>query len=555
MLTIREALELPVFATSTLVAGQAGLENPIRWVHIVDIPDTHYEWRKQGVLLLTAGYGLKDRPEGQKALIPTLVKKGFAGMVLSTGYYFDHAPEVIRQAADEMGFPVIEAPPELLFIDVTEAVLERIISRQYRLLQQSTEIYTRLTELVLQGADLTGLAETLASLLQRSITIENPYFHVLAAAKVGPVDSARETSVAQGRTSPEVVRLLHDEGIYAQLLEQMGPVYVRPMPHLGMAMERFVAPILVDREIHGYIWIIAGSHPLTERDEMAIRHGATVAALILFKELAVREAEETRRGDFLQQLLSGDRSAAAFLEEARRLQYKAERPHQLLLIRDSIPTGDNTRTLLDFVSAWVQKKQLPALLVRRDQNIILVLESDQVKTGQQIAQTLLQAFNHPRQNLLIGVGQVYRGNGEPHNDIQRSYEEAQEAVQIARALGQEKGVISFAELGLLHWLYHLPPDKRENNRYLGHIQTLAQYDLERGTELVKTLELYLDHGGTLVSTAQALFVHRNTLLHRLERIQELCPVDLHDPIQRLNLHAAAKCHRLQQNALNDEGNS
>lgn len=552
MLTIREALEFPVFAHCTLVAGQAGLDNKIQWVHIVDIPDTHYEWRKQGVLLLTAGYGLRDRPEGQQALIPTLVKKGFAGMVLSTGFYFDHAPPVIRDMGDALGFPVIEAPPELLFIEVTEAILERIISRQYRLLQQSTEIYTRLTELVLQGATLSDLAETLASLLQRSITIEDTYFHVLAAAQYGPVDLARETSIACGRTTPEVARRLHDEGIYAQLLAQMGPVHVSPMPHLGMTMERFVAPILVDREIHGYIWIIAGSHPLTERDEMAIRHGATVAALIIFKELAVREAEETRRGDFFQQLLSGDRSAAAFLAEARRLQYKVERPHQLLLIREGDPHNSPSRSLLDVIAAWLREKQLPALLVRRDRNIVLVVESEQSQTGSQIAQTLAHDLNHPRQKLLVGVGQVHRSNGGQATDIQHSYEEAQEAIRIAHALGQTQGVITFAELGLLHWLYHLPPEKQADNVYLAHLHTLAAYDQERGTELVKTLEQYLDHGGTLVGTAQALFVHRNTLLHRLERIQELCPVDLHDPMVRLNLHAAAKYFRLSQHPRSEE---
>lgn len=65
MLTLREALEMPVFATAQVVAGHAGLDNEIRWVHIVEIPDAHYQWKRRGVLLLTAGYGLRDAPQRQ----------------------------------------------------------------------------------------------------------------------------------------------------------------------------------------------------------------------------------------------------------------------------------------------------------------------------------------------------------------------------------------------------------------------------------------------------------------------------------------------------------
>jgi hypothetical protein len=98
--------------------------------------------------------------------------------------------------------------------------------------------------------------------------------------------------------SPEVTKRLLETGIYQQLLTKMRAVRVEPMPDLGMTMERIVAPIMVEREIHGYIWIISGSRPLTELDEMAIRHRATVAAFLIFKEQAVRKqgGRETTRG-------------------------------------------------------------------------------------------------------------------------------------------------------------------------------------------------------------------------------------------------------------------
>jgi purine catabolism regulator len=544
MLTIHEALQLPVFTHCQVVAGHSGLDNQIQWVHIVDIPDTTYAWQRKGVLLLTAGYGLRDNPESQKKLIPILVKQGFAGMVLSTGYYFDHTPQVILESADASGFPVIEAPPNLLFIEITETVLERIISRQYTLLQQSTKIFTQLTNLVLEGVNLDGLAQVLADLIGRSITIEDTRFRVLAAAQHGPVAEARNRSIRDGQTPAELAQHLREAGIYDTLLEQKEPLHVPPMPEMGMLMERFVTPIIAGREIHGYIWIIAGDHPLTQLDEMAIQHGAIVAALILFKEIAVQKAEEKLKGDFLDQLLRGEYETAQFSEQARQLNFQVNQPHQVLLIAGLKETKAATRSLVNEITNWFRRQRLFPLIAWRDPYLVLILENGVAKQGKTVAAKLAETIFPPTEQLLIGAGGAYESSNSSQNNIRRSYQEAEEAVRIALALNTEKGVVAFYELGLLHWLYQLSPETQADNIYLTYIQELRTYDQERDAELVKTLETYLEHGGALVDTAQALFIHRNTLLHRLERIESLCQIDLRHPLQRLNLFAAVKSYRM-----------
>lgn len=544
MLTLREALELPVFAGAQLVAGHAGLENQIRWVHIVDIPDAHYEWRRAGVLLLTAGYGLRADPERQAALVPKLVEQGFSGLVLSTGHYFESSPEIILEKADALGFPVIETPPDLLFIEVTEAVLEQIISRQFHLLQQSTQIHAGLTDLVLKGGDLNELAATLAGFLQRSITIEDPSFYVLAAARSGPVDAARKRSVSRGRTTPEVAQRLIEHGIYDRLLQSMAPLRVPPMPDLGMDMERIVAPIIVDREIHGYIWIIAGDHPLTDLDEMAISRAATIAALIIFKEQAVRHAEDALRGDFFEQLLAGSFSSSAFLEQARRFDLRLDRAYRILVIHAQPQTGGIIPSIYPKIDSWLRSKAEITLLIPREDHLVLVMESNPSHPAGRLASELAADLSHPACRLLVGVGGQFEVKDDQVGDIQASYAGAREAVHIALALGQEDGVVRFDQLGVLHWLYHLPPEVRAENQYLLLLDKLASYDADHGAQLVKTLEAYLDHGGSLIETAESLYIHRNTLIHRLERIEQLLQLDLKQPIQRLNLHVALKSARL-----------
>lgn len=548
MLTIAEALKLSVFSSSRLVAGKTGISNEINWVHIVDVPNAEFSYERQGVLLLTSGFGLRDNPEEQASLIPRLVEKGFAGIVLSIGYAFSKTPDSMLANANELNFPIIEAPRELLFIDVTEAILERIVNRQYALLQESNKIYDQLTELVLQGKDLNALATTLSNVLKRSITIEDPTFRCVASAQYGPIDIARERSISTGRTSPEMAQHLLESGIYAKLLQRMGPMRVLPMPEMGMTMERFVAPIIVDRQIHGYIWIIAGGRPLTELDELAISHGATVAALFLFKEQAVHEAEEALRGDFFEQLLRGQERTTTFQELARRFSYRLNVPHQILFIYGSLKAGGNLRYVEEQLQHWLQESYITAAFaVWRTDHLVLVYESDSNQTGKQLAERLVKAVSYPACRLLVGVGNLFEhSNPQEAGGIRQSYGQAREAVEIGRALGKTEGIMTFAELGLLHWLYHLPPEAHTGNSFLQYVEKLMAYDQARNSDLTITLEAYLDFGGALTETSQTLYIHRNTLLRRLERIQEICLLDLRDPLIRTNLHVALKGYRLRK---------
>lgn len=543
MLTIHEALELSVFDQCQLVAGEGGLDNQIQWVHIVDLPHTDFLYDRRGVLLLTAGYGWRETSEDWSRLIQQLSTEGYAGMVLSTGYYFDEAPVELREAANDRNFPVIESPKELMFIEITKTVLERLVNLQYALLRQSNQIHQQLTELVLRGGGLSALATNLADILNRSVTIESPSFRVLANANIGEIDGARHHSVTRGRTPPEIAQRMLEAGIYDKLLQRMGPMHVLPRPDLGMTLERYVAPIIVDREIYGYIWMLAGEEALTELDKLALGHAATVAALIMFKEKAVQEAEAALRGDFLEQLLRGDTQGAGFTEQARRLGFRPGQTHQVLLISGVVRAGSSIQPLQQDVRNWLHQRNFNhSLLIQRDNQLVLIIEKRDGRRGRNVAEGIIRDLNHPAGKLLISIGQPAQGN------LRHSYETAQEALRIAVGMGKSEGISDFDELGVLHWLYHLPSDARNGNVYLSYIKTLASFDGERKTELLKTLETYLEQGGSLVDTSQLLYIHRNTLLNRLDRIKKLLNLDLRDAHHRLNLFVAIKSYRLHQNS-------
>jgi purine catabolism regulator len=80
------------------------------------------------------------------------------------------------------------------------------------------------------------------------------------------------------------------------------------------------------------------------------------------------------------------------------------------------------------------------------------------------------------------------------------------------------------------------------------MQPLANYDSENRGSLVKTVQAYFDHHGNISQTAESLFVHRNTLLYRMDRVQELTGIQLEQANMRLALHLALKLWQLRSDA-------
>src|ERR671932_580446 len=160
MLTVREVLgDLDV----EVLAGEANLDVPVRWVHISELRDPT-PWLSGGELLLTTGMAL-DSPKRQREFIATLADHGLAGVGLGTGFKHEAVPPALIEAARERGFPLFEVPYELPFIALTEQAFTRLVNEQYALLQRSIAAQERLQRIVLSERGLDAIVGALATLI------------------------------------------------------------------------------------------------------------------------------------------------------------------------------------------------------------------------------------------------------------------------------------------------------------------------------------------------------------------------------------------------------
>lgn len=533
MYTVGDALQLEVFKGCRVVAGQMGLKRPIRWVHAIDVPDAP-NWLRGGELVLTTALSLAKDTASRQAFVRALDAKNVAGLLISIGEFIERVPQEMIAAADELSLPIIEAPWELHLVDVSEPINSRIVNQQFVLLQRASQIHRRLTELVLDGGGLPELARTLAELVERAVTIEAPDFQLLAYAEWGQSDPAREESISQMRTPPALIAELERRGDLAQLRAARQPIHVAPTPAAGMTMERIIAPIVVGGELYGYTWLIADARPLGELDRMAIESAATIAALMMLREQTIQETENRLKGDFLVRLLQGSfEDGGALLYQGEQFSLDFRQPHQVLAIGRgaacATPASDLMRQLLSRAVGH-------NVLMGPFGNDIVAL----VEQSTSNIKTLARKFAAIHPDVWIGIGRVV----EDPLSLRLSYDQAREAMDIARQMKSEQRILSFDELGYLHLLYHAPVDDAGYDIFSQKIQQLAVQG--RSKELLVTLETYLRHGGNALETARQLHIHRSTLIYRLQRIETLCNLDLSDPQTRINLQISIQLHHLRK---------
>ncbi|MEU7575821.1 PucR family transcriptional regulator [Micromonospora sp. NPDC049240] len=185
--TVREVLGLvPVrHGAPRLVAGDAGLDRPVRWVHVTEVPDIA-TLLGGGELVLTTGIGLPADDAGLRAFVGDLADVGVSGLVVELGRrYVGGVPRVMAAAAERRGLPLVELRRATPFVRITEAVHALIVDAQLTELRATEEIHQRFTELSVEGAEPAEVLRQAAELAGCPVVLENLSRQVLAYDPAG----------------------------------------------------------------------------------------------------------------------------------------------------------------------------------------------------------------------------------------------------------------------------------------------------------------------------------------------------------------------------------
>ena len=371
--------------------------------------------------------------------------------------------------------------------------------------QLASIAHERLTGVVLQGGSLSDLAHELHQVLQEAVHIVDARGATLATTD--PDDPPGEHELRG------VARAFGDTGTHIKEGMSIAPVFAGGAP-LAAVLTR------------------------TELDEVARRileRAATTAALIMVVQRSVSEAQTRQRGDLLVDLLVGRSGAGPLTARASLLGVDLSQPHVVLVVDGVDPQ------LHQSVADLATNRQ--GLSAEIGDRLVLVLpEGDPLEVGRRLARGAGRESGSvppPVGRAVPTVGAAGPVTGA--DGVRAAYQEANRCLDALLALGRRGEVADAHTLGFVGLLLGRHDPAEHVRSRLGPV---LDYDRQRGTGLVDTLEVWLAEDRHLARTGERLHVHPNTVTQRLDRIGRLLGDGWQSPGNLLEVGLALRLRRV-----------
>jgi purine catabolism regulator len=552
-ITVREILKLPEFSGVPVVGGSAGLDRVVTNINVMEVPDI-LDWVREGDMLLTTGYAIKDNPDAQRMLLPTLASKGLAVLGMKPKRYIDAIPPHMIDAANELEVPLLELPREANFSDLISAVLAELVNRQSRFVQLSLIAHRKFLNLLLQGGGLSEISGAAADLLQAVVSIDDS-LNLRRAVSGRCWGPSNETLINELLDRP--MELLEPETFTDRVEGTVLWFKRKQLETNGCNAEIIRAPVTAANEQFGSLTAVKFSGGFSVTDLYSLERLCPLIALDIIRCHDVTQVEQKYRTEFLDQLFSSDNpDEGEFLERARTFGWDLGLDYVTVLF-DVLPS----KTISDIaeyekacqfaktqattiLSDFCRRNRLRHILTRHASGILLFVHPEGTVEDGIVpwANRLLKKarINLQRWTVSSGISRRVRGV----TGIKRGFREAKAALDLGKVIfgkGQDIHYEMLGIYGLLLGQADLDEQKGFADEVVGR---LRDYDTSKGGELLKTLEAYFKTNGNARETARLMYTHYNTVLYRLRKIKDLTGLDPNHADQRLSLQTALRLSRI-----------
>ncbi len=208
--------------------------------------------------------------------------------------------------------------------------------------------------------------------------------------------------------------------------------------------------------------------------------------------------------------------------KSKELRFNAEETRVVFLIKFH---SKSDVLSFDMVQNIFPDKNKDYVISTGEQDIVLVKEikpNTDIREIEKVAKSIADTLNSEFYvKVSIGIGTVV----DNIKDLARSYKEAQVALEVGKVFDTEKNILSFENLGIGRLIYQLPTTLCE--MFLQEVFKNGSLDsLDR--ETLMTIQCFFENNLNVSETSRKLFVHRNTLVYRLEKIRKLTGLDLRE---------------------------
>jgi carbohydrate diacid regulator len=255
-------------------------------------------------------------------------------------------------------------------------------------------------------------------------------------------------------------------------------------------------------------------------DQLASKYAGILA--VMLSSIKQYYDERYDKGNFIKNVILDNILPGDIYLKARELHLNSEVLRVILLIR---VTDKNDISVFDVIANLFPDRQKDFVINISETEIALVKEvrqgietKDLEKLSRSVVDTLSSEFYT---HSTIGIGTIVSGV----KDLAKSFKEAQVALEVGKVFDTEKTIISYENLGIARLIYQLPTTLCE--MFLKEVFKKGSID-SLDQETLFTIQRFFENNLNVSETSRKLFVHRNTLVYRLEKIKKLTGLDLRE---------------------------
>ncbi|GAB3587062.1 PucR family transcriptional regulator [Calidifontibacter terrae] len=465
--SVGDLLRLP-HLNLRLHSGGRGLDRAVSWTHTSDLPDP-WHWVAEGQLLMTNGMSFPRKAAEQVEWAEKLDLAGVSALAIGAEMFCPPLTAQFTRRSEVLGLPVLWINYPMPFLAISQTVAEATMLEQSQRLMRTARIY----DTIRRSAGATwSVADEISAVLGCTIEVCDRRTGAAYHPDGPPVTpEVREAVGGAGSGEPRA-------GGRSVITAHGTEVLVLDVPTHDEAV------LAVRRGDGG---------PL---DGVLLQHAATVVALGLSHTHLVLENSRREGAELTAQLVDGradPRLATAQLDAVG------------IETRTAIvacATGQKARLLQLHVSLW-QRRVSHVVAIRGNVAHVVLPDADEAVAA------LSEA--------IAPLGRL--GVSRPLQSVPRSVQAAREARwALGIAHDTDQPMVRYGSASSGSVLRHVDDAEALLQRW---VAPLLQYDEDHDADLVVTLETFLDHQRSWRRTAEALNVHRQTVLYRIRKIEEL----------------------------------
>lgn len=526
-LTVRDILQSPHFKHAKVVADNEGLNRIVEWVHILEITNSG-QFVNGNDLILSTGVGWKGK-EDAVFFLQQLIERNVSGLCIQLGYLFKEMPEEMIELANNHHFPLIffTEDKEVRFIDIIHELHTMIINQEYRMFSDLEKFSQRLNSILVSPHNL----KDILVFLHRYLGINVVYIPLRGKPLFAPsLSPSKQKKILESIRHMQTNLLTTDN---AKTTIFNGTIACKKIEALNQKWADLA--------------FVSNERRLTKLELLILDRCALIIAQDLLRQLYVEEKKRTKEDQWLQEWLDGKYCDREVYQHLKKLDHPVE-PSGCVVCLVEFPLSKSqneslselmihmtivARSLFEQQGFYLLKssgynQMTYILLDKRNRQTWKTRINVVIKQLKQLTQGRDKEFH----NITFGIGKMI----ERLSDLNKSFKTAQEAIYIQKRIGKTDNPF-YSDLHIYRLISQISSSNL-NEFIMDYLQPVIEYDRQHEGELLQTLKVLLKCNGCKQETAKRLFIVRQTLYHRIQKLEDLLGQDFMSPEKRMAIEFA-----------------